>query len=76
MCGRRVGRGITRDGTEGCAVAIANYEDFATGQEYRRVPAGRLGDGVAAATRLFRHVSFVSGFGSSCSHALLPKRPS
>jgi glycosyltransferase involved in cell wall biosynthesis len=48
-------------GNPDCAVAIANYEDFATGQQYRRVSNGRLGAGVGGAIRLFRHVSFVSG---------------
>ena len=43
------------------AIAISNYEDFATGQQYRRVPDGALGSGVDGAIRLFRHVSFVSG---------------
>jgi hypothetical protein len=42
-------------------VAIANYEEYHSGEAFRRVPDGVLGSGPEAAVRLFRHVSFVSG---------------
>jgi glycosyl transferase family 2 len=41
---------------------ITNYEDFATGKQFRRVRrTGVLGRGAATAVRQFRNVSFVSG---------------
>ncbi len=44
------------------AVAITNYEDFATGKPYRRVQrTGIVGSGPAAAVAEYRNFSFVSG---------------
>lgn len=52
---------VRRAMKEGAGVVIANYEDYATGKAYRRVVAGDLGSGPAAAAAHFRDFSFVSG---------------
>lgn len=43
-------------------IIITNYEDFATGKRFRRVPrTGILGQGPEAAVAYFRNFSFLSG---------------